>query len=211
MYYHFINQQGYYYPYRHNPYFSYYSQPDHWARQQPIRGQATWTEGGQVTECGIPWSDNLFMTAAVGENSPYKCGQTLKIRNISTPGQREVVVTIVDKVRGYPPNKINLHRRAFEALGANLNLGVINIEITPSPELEEEQWGKYLLELTETAYPKYVVRDYNFISKNQLSGDKVKETYEFILQSPTENIKVTANVIYNAKTNRVISFDLEEL
>lgn len=180
-------------------------------RQQTVRGQATWTSGGNVTKCGIPWSDNLYMTAAVGEGSPYKCGQTLKIRNLSVPGGREVVVTVVDTVAGYPANKINLHRRAFEALGANPALGLINIEIIPSPELEEEKWGKYLLELAQTAYPGYKVTEYDFKGEKTLAPGQIRETYEFILVSPQETIKVQGNVVYNPNTDRIISFDLKEL
>src|SRR5690625_2643735 len=85
-------------------------------RQQAIRGQATWTNGGPVTKCGIPWSTNEYMTVAVGENTPYECGEMLKVENLSIAGEREVIVTVVDRVAGYPANRINLHRRAFEAL-----------------------------------------------------------------------------------------------
>ncbi|WP_147532844.1 DUF3889 domain-containing protein [Bacillus marasmi] len=190
-----------------------YSEDDYddWYRQKPIRGQATWTEGGAVTKCGIPWSRNRFMTAAVGVNTPYRCGQSLKIRNLSIPGGREIIVTVVDRVAGYPANRINLHRRAFEALGANPSLGVINIEIIPSPELEQEKWGKYLLEVTQTAYPGYNIIDYRSVGKQQLSPQQTKETFEFTLQSPRERLKVRGNVIYNPTTDRVVSFDLVEV
>ena len=179
------------------------------SRQQPVRGQATWTEGGQVTQCGIPWSDNQYMTVAVGENTPYQCGQTLKVKNLAN--QREVVVEVVDQVIGYPPNRINLHRRAFEALGASPGIGVLNVEITPSPELEEEQWGKYLLGVVQTAYPNYNVTDYQSAGKTSISANQVKETYNYVLQSQQEMIKVQGNVIYNPNTDRVVSFDLTEL
>ncbi|MBB6452681.1 rare lipoprotein A [Salirhabdus euzebyi] len=165
------------YPYYHTNY-SYYVEN----RQQPIRGQATWTEGGQVTQCNIPWSKNEFMTVAVGQNAPYQCGQTLRIKYPAT--QREVVVTIVDKVAGFPSNRVNLHRTAFLALGADAAQGVINVEIYPSPELEEEKWGKYLLEVTQTAYPNYNVTDYDFVTKTNPAPNQVKEEYDFILIQP---------------------------
>ncbi|UOR12573.1 DUF3889 domain-containing protein [Halobacillus amylolyticus] len=206
----YVNQQG---PYVQHPYYnysrSYIPHPYYPNRQQAVRGQATWTEGGQVTQCGIPWSENQYMTVAIGENTPYQCGQTLKVTNLSN--QREVLVTVVDKVPGYPPNKVNLHRKAFETLRANLGQGVINVEITPSPELEQEKWGKYLLELTQTAYPGYNVTEYNTIGKTQVSPTQTKETYEYILQSPQERIKVQGNVVYNSTTDRVISFDIKEV
>jgi rare lipoprotein A len=181
------------------------------SRQQPIRGQATWTNGGQVTKCGIPWSDNQYMTAAVGADTPYKCGQTLKVRNLSTPGAREILVTVVDQVPNYPANRISLHRRAFQALGAPLNIGVINVEILPSPELEQEKWGKYLLEITQSAYPGYNVIDYKSIGKTKLSAEQIKETYEFILQSTQGKITVRGNVTYNPKTDRIINFNISEV
>src|SRR5690625_4055962 len=157
-------------PYVHMPQYrngqSYAYVPD---RQQAIRGQATWTNGGPVTECGIPCSTNEYMTVAVGEHTPFKCGETLKVKNLSVAGEREVIVTVVDRVAGYPPNIINLHRRAFEALGANPSVGVINVEITPHPQLELEKWGKYLLEVTQVAYPNYQVTDYQLIEKDRKS------------------------------------------
>ncbi|WP_099158229.1 DUF3889 domain-containing protein [Virgibacillus ndiopensis] len=211
---------NYYYPYVYSPYYfqnphatydrnyPYYN--NYLDRQQPVRGQATWTEGGQVTKCGIPWSSNQYMTVAVGENSPYQCGQTLKITNLTTP-TRDILVTVVDQVPSYPANKINLHRKAFEALGANTSQGVINVEISPSPELEQEKWGKYLLEVTQTAYPNYNVTEYNKIGETQLSSNQTQETYEYVLQSSQERIKVQGTVIYNPNTDRIISFDIKEV
>lgn len=180
-------------------------------RQQPIRGQATWTEGGQVTKCGIPWSDNEYMTAAVGEDSPYRCGDIIKIRNISAPVGREILVEVVDQVAGFPPNRINLHRRAFQALGVNPNVGVFNIEIIPYPQLELEKWGKYLMEVIQTAYPGYNITNYASLGKSEVSTSQVKETFEFILQSPQGTIRVQGNVIYNPNTDRIVSFDIKEI
>lgn len=202
-----IDQVYYYY---NHAYYGHPYQLGH-QRQKPIKGQATWTEGGQVTKCEIPWSHNSFMTAAVGVNTPYKCGQALKIRNLTTPGYREIIVTVVDQVPGYPPNKINLHRKAFEALGANPAMGVIKVEIISSPELEEEKWGKYLLEVTMTAYPGFNVTDYKSLGKTQISSEQTKESFDFSLQSPRERIKVRGTVIYNPITDRIISFNLEEV
>ncbi|MFD2760795.1 DUF3889 domain-containing protein [Lentibacillus juripiscarius] len=181
---------------------------DGYLRQQTVSGQATWTEGGQVTKCGIPWSANQYMTAAVGPNSPYQCGQTLKIRNPATG--REILVTIVDETAGYAQNQITLHRRAFETLGANPQQGVLNVEISPIPELEQQKWGKYLLEIIQTAYPSYQVTEYNFTDKKQTSPEQKQETYEYILQSPRERITVQGTAVYNPKNDRIISFDIRE-
>ncbi|MBM4761898.1 DUF3889 domain-containing protein [Bacillus sp. B15-48] len=180
-------------------------------RQQPIRGQASWTEGGPITKCNIPWSDNEYMTVAVGTESQYQCGQTLKVRNLSSASPREILVKVVDQVPGYPVNNLILHRRAFQALGASVNQGVINIEILPSPHVAEEEWGKYLLNLAQTAYPGYDVTDYQFVDSTQISPTQIKRTYHFLLRSPQEEIKVQGNVIYNPTTNRIVSFDLNEV
>ncbi|MEQ6390769.1 DUF3889 domain-containing protein [Bacillaceae bacterium S4-13-58] len=213
------NDQGYYghyYGYQPNPYFGNHPIPYHgdlpyanypW-RQGPIKGQATWTEGGAVTKCGMSWSTNSAMTAAVSDQSPYRCGQTLKIKNPAN--QREVIVTVVDTVQNFPTNRINLHRRAFETIG-DLNAGVIDIEITPSPEVEEEKWGKYLLEVTQSAYPNFNVLDYKSIGKTSLSANQTKEVYDYTLQSPQERIKVRGTVVYNPANNRIVSFDVKEL
>ncbi|WP_245799142.1 DUF3889 domain-containing protein [Virgibacillus siamensis] len=190
---------GYPQPYPINPY-----------RQQTIRGQATWTEGGPVSKCGIPWSANEYMTVAVSPESPYQCGQTLKITNPAIP-QREVIVTVVDVVPGAPPNRINLQKRAFTALGANPAQGVISVEITPSPELEGQEWGKYLLEVVQIGYPNYDILEYDKTGETHLAGNKVKETYEYVLESPQERLKVRGTVIYNAVTERIISFDVQEI
>lgn len=212
----YVNQYMYnrnqVYPYVHMPqYRDSQSYTDVADRQQAIRGLATWTNGGPVTECGIPWSTNEYMTVAVGEHTPFKCGETLKVKNLSVAGEREVIVTVVDRVTGYPTNRINLHRRAFEALGANPSIGVINVEFTPHPQLELEKWGKYLLEVTQVAYPNYQVTDYQLIEKTETSPTRTKEIFEFTLHSSQEQIKVRGTVIYDPRTDRVISFDIKEV
>lgn len=208
----YMNNPHQVYPYFHMPLYNDQQTYSYAAdRQQAIRGQATWTNGGPVTKCGIPWSTNEYMTVAVGENTPYECGEMIKVKNLSVAGEREVIVTVVDRVAGYPFNRINLHRRAFEALGANPSIGIVNVEITPHPQLEQEKWGKYLLEVTQVAYPSYQVTDYQSIEKTQDSPTETKEVYEFTLQSPQEQIKVRGTVVYNPKTDRIISFDIMEV
>ncbi|WP_085508584.1 DUF3889 domain-containing protein [Thalassobacillus devorans] len=197
-------------PYARYPYSNYYRgyQTYHDVRQ-PVRGQATWTEGGTVTQCGIPWSANLYMTVAVGQNSPYKCGDTLKVKNLANG--REVLVTVVDQVAGYGKNKVNLHRKAFETLGANVDLGVINVEITTGVELEEEKWGKYLLEVVQSSYPNYDVTDYSRVSKTKQNANRMKETYKYVLRSPQETITIEGTVVYNPNTDRIVSMDFKEV
>ncbi|MCA1011714.1 DUF3889 domain-containing protein [Halobacillus halophilus] len=202
-------------PYQ-EPSYSRYSYPHYFANRQsyydfrqPVRGQATWTEGGAVTQCGIPWSNNQYMTAAVGSNSPYQCGQAIKVRNVTNG--RVVIVTVVDKVSNYPANKINLHRKAFEALGANIDLGVINVDIIASPELEEEKWGKYLLEIIQAAYPNYNVTDYSKVSQNQVNGGGIREVYKFVMQSPQETTTIQGSVVYNPNTDRINSINFKEV
>ena len=214
MYYNNPYNSGYsYYPYPVYPYYPIenhnYSNVSNGERQQVIQGQATWTSGGPVTKCGLPWSTNQFMSVAVGENTTSQCGDSLKVRN--PVNGREIIVTVVDQVRGYPQNRINLHRRAFEALGANLNQGVINVEITPSPELEGEKWGKYLLEIVQVGHPGFDVTDYNSVGKTEISPTRTKETFDFILHQQKEELKIRGSVVYNPQTDRVISFDFTEI
>ncbi|MDG5788362.1 DUF3889 domain-containing protein [Evansella sp. AB-P1] len=193
-------------------------------RQQPARGQASWTDGGQVTRCGIPWSHNQFMTVAVGVNAPYRCGDILIIRNLTSPGQREITVTVVDQVTNYPANKINLHRNAFEALGANLNEGVINVEIIPAtnqvpqpspnqgpqPSVNDNGWGRLLSGVIQSAYPSSQVVNYQPIGKTEVSPTQTRETYEFTLQGLQGQLKIRGNVVYNSSTNQLVSVDLKE-
>lgn len=94
-----------------------------------IKGKAAWTKGGTPTKCRIPWSYNKYMTVAVSSKSPYKCGQVLKIENLNTGD--EIFGIVVDEVVDYPANKINLHKRAFQALGADPEVGIIDVNVTP--------------------------------------------------------------------------------
>ncbi|OEH91958.1 DUF3889 domain-containing protein [Bacillus solimangrovi] len=213
-YYPYIHHNGYYhyvaYPYIHNPnYYNYYN--DYMQRQQVIQGQATWTEGGPVTKCGIAWSDFLYMTAAVGTNTSYQCGQSLKVKTLSPQLPREIIVTVVDQVESYPANKINLHKKAFEALGVNPSVGIINVEIIPSPILSQEKWGEYLLGITQSAYPGYDVIDYGFVEKKEVAPSRIRETFLFELKSEQKELQIRANVIYNPNTNRVISYSIKEV
>ncbi|WP_246206583.1 DUF3889 domain-containing protein [Virgibacillus ihumii] len=202
---------NWYGPHYRMPYYGYpQTYPVYSYRQQTIQGQATWTEGGPVTKCGIPWSANQYMTVAVSPDAPFKCGQTLKISNPAIP-QREIIVTVVDEVPGYPPNRINLHRLAFTALGANPSQGMINVLINPAPELEEQEWGKYLLEVVQIGYPNYNILEYDKTGETQLAGNQVRETYEYVLESPQERVKVRGTVVYNAATDRIVSFNVREI
>lgn len=199
-----------------NPYANSYAYPPEQfgysnnISQKRVRGQATWTEGGKTTKCGISWSYNNYITTAVGPNSPYKCGQTLKVSNISISTPKEIVVTVVDTVQGFPPNRLNLHKKAFEALGSPTSVGIIEIEITPMPDKEYGKWGKVLLGLTKNIYPNYNVVDFKFVSSQKISKTKTKETFDYILQSPQKKLKVRVTVIYNPKTEKIISINFED-
>ncbi len=125
------NNYGYYHTNQMQPYFN---PMPYWypvREPEPVIGKASWTWGGMPTKCEIFWSYNEHMTASVGEKSPFKCGQKLKVKNISFIPSKEVLVTVVDQVKNYPANRINLHRKAFEALGVSPSVGVIDVEITP--------------------------------------------------------------------------------
>lgn len=224
----------YHYPYGQSPQNRNYYQRNTWNQQQPtnlthhaphyqpyshayypdfrqnVRGTATWTEGGPVTKCGSEWAINEYMTVAVSTNSPYECGQTLRIKNLSVAPGHEIIATVVDKVVGFPANKINLHKKAFEALGSDPSVGVITVEITPSPELEEYKMGKFLLPVVKVSYPGYEVTDYEFVEKEKLAEDRTKETFDFIIESPEEILRVRANISYNPETERIISIDLNQ-
>lgn len=181
------------------------------ARQQAVRGQATWTEGGEVTKCNLSWSANNFMTAAVGEDSPYQCGDYIRIRNIGAPYGREIVVMVVDEVVGYPPNRINLQRRAFQALGVNPNIGVLNVEIMPMEDTETEMWGAHLVNVVRVAFPAYQLVDYRLVSKSKVSENVEKESYTFSMQHGQESIEIVGDIIYNPHTNRILSIKMEEV
>jgi len=212
------------YPYRDHPYMPQHQQAyDYYnpfypadpgetlERQQSFRGQATWTEGGPVTECGIPWSNNNYMTAAVGADSPYQCGQTLRIRNLSSPDHKEITVKVVDEVANYPSNWINLHRRAFIALGASPQVGVIHVEISPLSETGQGEWGAYLSEVIQTAFPGYEITGYHPTGKTELTATETQETFAFMLQSPQETINIEGIVHYHPSTGRIISVELKEV
>lgn len=178
---------------------------------QTIRGTATWTNGGPITKCGIPWSTNNYMTVAISPQSPYRCGQKLRIRNLSSQFPREIVVTVVDTVEGFPRNRINLHRRAFEALGAPTSIGLISVEITPiRQQVEYAKWGRLLLNLTKDAFPNYKVIDYQFVGSERISDNQVREVFDFILQSNSEKINVRATVVFNPANDKIHSITFVE-
>jgi len=213
-----VNQHATY-PYRGHPYVlqhdynSFYpADPgETMERQQSFRGQATWTEGGPVTECGIPWSNNNYMTAAVGADSPYQCGQTLRIKNLSSPDHKEITVKVVDEVANYPSNWINLHRLAFIALGSSPQVGVINVEVTPASGPEKNKWSDYLSNVIQTAFPGYNITEYHATGKTEISATEMEEAFTFTLQSSQETREIEGMVHYNPNTDRVFSVQLKEV
>lgn len=191
---------------------SYPPYPNTMERLKAVKGHATWSEGGKITKCKIPWSHNDFMTTAVGSNSPYKCGEVLLVKNLAN--NKEIRVTVVDEIRGYPTNRISVHRRAFEALGAKLDEGIINIEITPAPtakaEAERGDWGNYLLNVARAAFPQYNFTGYQTIDQIPLQSSQVQHTYDYFLESPEGTNTIRGNVIVNTSSNQVISIDLKD-
>lgn len=227
----YFNEYGPYvnhgnYPYRSNPYMTRqqpifdYSNPfypahlqDNMVREQSVRGEATWTEGGSNTACGIPWSTNNYMTVAVGTHSPYECGQTLRIKNLSSSDHKEISVKVVDKVPGFPANKVNLHRRAFIALGADPEMGIMQVEIIPSSEMESEQdgWSEFLSKVIQTVFPGYQIINYRRTGKTEVSAKETKETFAFTLQSHQETKHIEGTVHYRPDTGKLIAVQIKEV
>ncbi|WP_062046603.1 hypothetical protein [Bacillus sp. JCM 19034] len=82
-YYPHIKPHGHHQPfgYQHNrQQHSYNGVNSSYWREQLISGDATWTNGGAVTKCGLPWTMNQSMTVAVSEQSRFRCGEKLRIR-----------------------------------------------------------------------------------------------------------------------------------
>ncbi|RKL65676.1 DUF3889 domain-containing protein [Salipaludibacillus neizhouensis] len=180
-------------------------------RQQRVRGEATWTEGGEVTKCGIPWSHSQYMTVAVAANTPYRCGETLIVKNLSEPEQ-EIAVTVVDQIGESGQGNITLHRKAFEALGADVEEGIIPVEILPSNDTNQESRATYLLNVIQSAYPRFNIVSYQSIDNEEIFRDEVKEIYEYSLLSPSsEQVLVRTNLIFNPFTNKMISIDIKGL
>lgn len=212
----FKNDHPYFYrPYEGNPYYwnPYHadpipSHPYTEERQQTMHGQATWTVGGQETKCGIPWSRNNYMTAAVGEASPFTCGQTVNVKN--PQNNTEISVLIVDEVRGYPAERINLHRRAFEALGADLNVGIIQVEMEPMAVTEEGRFGERLERMIQLAYPNEALSNYDPVDMMRTETGQVRETYDFMLDAEGETRMVRGEVVYYPETDRIVSINLQE-
>jgi hypothetical protein len=63
----------------------------------------------------------------------------------------------------------------------------------------------------QTAYPGNNVKEYKFVGETKVNVEQTKETYDFILQSQEEEVKIRANIIYNPNTDRIVSFDLKEM
>lgn len=178
-------------------------------RQQSVSGQATWTNGGNVTQCNIPWSSEQYMTTAVSSNSPYQCGQ--KIRVINPETSREITVTVVDTVPNAPATSLNLHRQAFAALGADPSVGIIPIQFQLITDQQSGDWDDFLLRIMQAAYPGYQVVNYSLNEKTAIADNQVKEVYDFTLRGAQGSLSIRGTVIYNPSANRVISFHAEEI
>lgn len=216
---HWFLYNGFYHPYFYwHPHFysypgyitSYQNDNQGIINQTSVKGKATWTEGGKTTKCGTPWSVNNYMTTAVAVNSPYKCGQTLKVTNLSVATPEEITVTVVDTVEDFPLNYLNLHKRAFEALGSPASVGVINIEVTPVRSKEYEKWSRLLISLLKNAYPKYRVIDFEFIGSENISENQTRDTFDYILQSNQMKKRVRIHITFNPKTDQIIAINFEE-
>ena len=191
------------------PFYNVYQPYSGDIRQNLVSGQATWTYGGSVTQCNIPWSSNQYMTVAVSSNSPYQCGQKLKVINPKTT--KEIIVTIVDTVPNAAVTSLNLHRQAFEALGADPAVGILSIQFQPTTEQDAMEWDDYLLNIIQVGYPDYNVINYKLIEKTEQASNQVKEVYDFALQHSQGWLHVRGTVVYQRSTNNVISFEVKQI
>lgn len=96
-------------------------------------------------------------------------------------------------------------------MGADPSVGVIHVQIEPVPKLEDEKWGKFLLEIVQTSYPDGKVLEYNHMGSTKAGSEQIQETYDFILQSPKDKITIRGEVIYNPNKERVISVNIKEI
>ncbi|GIO25930.1 RlpA-like double-psi beta-barrel domain-containing protein [Ornithinibacillus bavariensis] len=208
MYYQQPNYYYGYYPYPVYPVPAYrVPEPIPTDEIQRISGEATWTMGGESTQCGFSWSTNNYMTVAVGNNSPYTCGQRIRVRN--PENGKAINATVVDTVHGFPNNRINLHRRAFEALGANPNQGILHIEIEPVRDEEEGRKGEYLQEIVQTAFSQANVRGYDFLGKTEDTSSFVTENYNFFVQTNEGDYSVRGTVSFHPESDQIAALKLE--
>ncbi|MDQ0159353.1 RlpA-like double-psi beta-barrel domain-containing protein [Alkalibacillus salilacus] len=175
---------------------------------ETISGDTTWTEGGSVTKCNLAWSDMNHMTTAVSADSPYTCGQLLNVKFEDTG--KEVTVKVVDTVAGYPPNRLNLHRKAFEALGANLDWGIIPIRISVVPTDGNGQLRDVLWNVLGQTYPGATIKNSQWQGEENVSGGYRKESYLFTLGTSEGDITVRGDVVFHPNTKRIRSINLTE-
>ncbi|NIK12085.1 RlpA-like double-psi beta-barrel domain-containing protein [Alkalibacillus almallahensis] len=175
---------------------------------ESISGDATWTEGGPVTKCNLAWSDMNHMTTAVSTDSPYTCGQLLNVRFEDTG--KEVTVKVVDTVAGYPQNRLNLHRQVFEALGANLDWGIIPIRIAVVPTDGNGQLRDVLWNVLGQTYPGATIKNSQWQEEENVSGGYLKESYLFTLGTSEGDMTVRGDVVFHPNTKRIRSINLTE-
>ncbi|MET3684327.1 rare lipoprotein A [Alkalibacillus flavidus] len=174
-----------------------------------VAGDATWTEGGEVTKCNLSWSDMNNMTTAVSPNSPYQCGDLLKVTYLET-GQ-SITVKVVDSVSGYPKNRLNLHRQAFQALGANLDLGVIPVVISRVSASNGSRYEQMLMNMMQAAFPNARMKQSRQTNKEQMSGGRMKETYEMVLETEVSDVTMQGDVVYHPTSQQVQSIHFKRL
>ncbi|WP_078549321.1 DUF3889 domain-containing protein [Litchfieldia alkalitelluris] len=86
----------------------------------------------------------------------------------------------------------------------------------PEPEKEEEQainyekWGKMAVEVVKLNFPEGKVSDYKFKGREEISDAQAKDTFELQVQTKERAFNVRVVMLFNPKTESLISLSIEE-
>lgn len=74
-----------------------------------------------------------------------------------------------------------------------------------------EKWSKIAIDVVKLNYPERKVSDYSYKGREEISDVQAKDTFELNTEGEQGTIKVNVIILFNPKTDSLISLSLEEM
>lgn len=109
-----------------------------------------------------------------------------------------------------------LSRRFFivmkkSALAFILAMFVLQTSVFAQVSKDYEKWGRIAVDIAKLNYEGSDVSDYQYLGRENISEERIKDTFKLEVKSEGKTFDVKVSVFHNPKTNSLLSVDLQEM
>lgn len=97
------------------------------------------------------------------------------------------------------------------ALAFILAMFVLQTSVFAQVSKDYEKWGRIAVDIAKLNYEGSAVSDYQYLGRENISEERVKDTFKLEVKSEGKTFDVQVSVFHNPKTNSLLSVDLQEM